>query len=132
MALVLFPTKYTYAPTAQAQQKNTPTINASQGEYNHPVQPPKEVLPSYLTNCWEYVRISYPNLPTAREVVASTSPAFGEIAVFYYSNGLHHFAIVTGQGAGVFYIRESNYESGSITTRTISFSDPNLLGFYRQ
>lgn len=62
------------------------------------------------------------------EMQKTASKSFGNVAVFNYS-GVPHVAIVTGQGMGVFYIKEWNWEPGQETTREVSFADINLLGF---
>jgi hypothetical protein len=96
------------------------------------VRPVAEAPEGVLCNCWAFLRATYvPDLPPMADLIAGAGPAFGEIAVFRYPSGLHHFARVTGQGAGYFTVDEANYEPCERTERQVPFTDPSLIGFYR-
>jgi len=92
-------------------------------------KPPEPVYDEVLCNCYLAVKQQYPNLPRSAEVLANVSPTFGEVAVFDY-DGVKHYAVVTGQGVGEFYIQETNYKKCQKGTRAVRFSDAALLGFY--
>lgn len=104
--------------------------------YNHPKPPQKEVLvlpevipDPILCNCWLNIKRIYPTLPNSATVVREAKMEQGPIAVFKY-HGVQHFAIVTGIGMGEFHISETNYRKCKKGQRTISYTDPNLIGFY--
>lgn len=120
--LSILPSTVIAQPTTAPVELPKPIIEA-------PVILPEPIPPSYLFNCYEYVALTY-TLPRMQEIVSGASSAFGPIAVFRYSNGLNHIAMVTGQGLGEFYIRETNFKAGKLTERTVSFEDKSLLGFY--
>ncbi len=137
-ALACLPSQVAMAPIVEAAPVERPDISP-EGQ-NGPVAasstadilPVAEAPESVLCNCWAYIRATYvPDLPPMAELIAGAGPTFAEIAVFRYPSGLHHFARVTGQGPGYFTVDEANYEPCARTDRRVSFSDPNLIGFYQ-
>jgi hypothetical protein len=118
-------------PSTEAERARIAQVVPAPLQYAEPIGPRKPVKTygqAVLCNCYRYVA-EYIEIPRMAEILKTATPAFGNVAVFDY-NGVPHFAIVTGMGVGTFDIRESNYTRCALTERTISFADPNLVGFY--
>jgi hypothetical protein len=125
-ALLLFPSD-SVAPTAQAQY--TPLAPAIQGTYDQPAKPLKYDVDAVLCNCYLYSKLKYPNLPGTTYIKSHLQKDVAEIAVFDY-NGLEHYAVVESFSTTTITLKETNYKRCTKGTRTISRSDPALIGFY--
>lgn len=81
-------------------------------------------------NCYSHVKTFIPNLPRTAELWPNSEPQIGSVALFRYSNGVRHYAYVKSVGEGFVRVTEANKTPCSIGERTVSLSDPFLLGFF--
>ena len=97
--------------------------------YDQPVQyiEPEPELPFYiLSNCWEYVRYVYPDLPNTATILSNLG-ASGEVAVFYYPGpDLYHYAVV--ESVEPFVVTDTNYSGNKKETR--NETSLRFIGFY--
>jgi len=97
--------------------------------YDQPVQyiEPEPELPFYiLSNCWEYVRYVYPDLPNTATILSNLG-ASGEVAVFYYPDSdLYHYAVV--ESVEPFIITDTNFSGHKKETREVT--SLRFIGFY--
>ena len=97
--------------------------------HEHPVIPPPPELPfSVRSNCYAYAEYVLGELPSMATLQATAKADFGVLAVFDYE-GLPHVAVTIGHTETYFTVKESNFEGDWVSTRTVYFNDPNLLGF---
>ena len=97
--------------------------------YDQPVQyiEPEPELPFYiLSNCWEYVRYVYPDLPNTATILSNLG-ASGEVAVFYYPGpDLYHYAVV--ESVEPFVVTDTNFSGNKKETR--NETSLRFIGFY--
>lgn len=79
-------------------------------------------------NCFSYASL-FVKLPRMADIKPNTTPAVGRIAVFKYKS-LKHIAVITKLNDKTFEVKESNYVAALIGTRSVSWDDPALLGFF--
>lgn len=121
-AFLLYPLNVASAPEA-------PKITVV--DHPEPYERPVEVLSrAVLFNCYQYVKTQFPDLPPTKYIWANLSEQPGGVAVFRYPSGLEHYAVVDAVGTSTIQIRETNFNSGTYTERTIPLDDPSLHGFY--
>lgn len=118
-----------FAPVHEKPPEPAYRIEEHQGDYIYPQPLSKKEVSVSLCNCYLGVKEKYPALPTVAVIKAHTTNALAQVAVFNY-HGVDHFAIVESVGMGNFTISETNYNHCRAGSRTISFSDPSLVGFY--
>ena len=98
--------------------------------YDQPVQyiePEPELPLEILSNCWEYVRYVYPDLPNTATILSNLG-ASGEVAVFYYPDSdLYHYAVV--ESVEPFIITDTNFSGHKKETR--EETSLRFIGFYK-
>ncbi len=85
-------------------------------------------------NCYLYVKARISNLPMMKDVVGSTTPSVGAVAIFEYIDKhtfetVKHIAIITSLGDTGFYVKESNFVGCEYGKRFIEYSDSHIRGF---
>lgn len=120
-AIVLTPTSAASAPT---EPKPLPV---SQGDYIYPQKPPDGVL----CNCFNLVRQTYPNAPSADTIWNNVTNVPAGIVVID-ENGQRHFAVFIANGMGEFSYHEWGKFQGKCVdrVRTMKYNSPKLRGFY--
>ncbi len=103
-------------------------VNHNQGDYSHPVEPVKELPLEVRSNCYAYAEYILGDLPSMATLQSTAQPAFGRVAIFNY-DGVPHVAVTLSDGIGSFTVKESNFEGDWVSTRTVYYNDPSLLGF---
>lgn len=101
------------------------------------VLPPTPIVRQYdetACNCYLYVKGRVPNLPSMKDVVGSTTPAVGAVAIFEYRDKdtdetVKHIAIVGWFDVDGFQVFESNFDSCKYGKRFIKWNDPHIRGF---
>lgn len=91
-----------------------------------------------LCSCVKGVRHFVPNMPygDANNVFANTKPYVGAVAIFWYPpserypQGTKHVAYVSEIDGERFYIKQTNKTTCQYSEEWVSFSAPELLGFY--
>ena len=63
------------------------------------------------------------------DIVPNTTPAVGKVAIFKY-NTVKHIALITKLNQDSFEVKEANYRPALIDTRTVSWDDSHLVGFW--
>ncbi len=82
-------------------------------------------------NCYTFVNTKFNFTLPPMDVLYPNSPIkVGSVAIFMYSGGVKHVALVTNIKGGNFVVQEANYKPGVIGNRTIPLSDPHLIGFW--
>lgn len=112
------------APAVEMPKSPAPEVQTKETEQHEPA-----VSCSCVATAIAYGS-KIPLIDASRMKVATTTPSVGGTALFYYPrSGLHHVAHITQVGDGWFRTIEGNYEPCTLTTRTVRFDDPRLLGF---
>lgn len=86
-----------------------------------------------VCSCVKYAKTLVAGVPSqnADRFVSNTSIAHvGELALFRYSNGIAHVAVVTAVNKYTFVVAESNFKPCYTGRRTVSLNDPALVGFW--
>jgi hypothetical protein len=123
--LFLFP----LTSIAQPRDKEEETINEVHTDFSSLIGETKPI-PSTLCNCYLYVRTKIAGLPNTATIINNLSDN-GPVAVFYYpDSGLYHFTLVKKETGSEIFIEETNYKPCQYGERTVSKSDPSLVGFF--
>lgn len=102
-----------------------------------PSEPPR--VSEQACNCYNILKENFDSVPSMNQILATatTSHQNANVAVFRYAatpdwpNGIPHVAIVHGElPDGSLQIEEYNYHSCTHSFRTISPTDPRLVGFH--
>lgn len=75
------------------------------------------------------LHVPIPKGYNAWDIIPNGPPAKGGLIVFSY-HGVRHVAVIQSFGTEGIVVRESNYTPCKIGTRTISYSDPHIVGFW--
>lgn len=94
-----------------------------------PVEEPAP-QPAYLSNCYLYVKHIFPSLPPTATIKVNLTQEPSDVVHFLYEDGVEHYAVITSVATSSITIRESNWDAGVITERTVQLNDPSLQGFY--
>lgn len=95
----------------------------------------KEPTDPLLCSCVLWINHLNPKAPLVdakwyATFALSKTPTLGSIAVFKYSNGVHHVGKVTKLKEQTFSLSESNFRKCTQSTRDIQYNDSHLLGFF--
>lgn len=60
--------------------------------------------------------------------VNSTKPEVNSVVIFRYS----HVAVITSMSSSSFEITEANYKANQVSTRSLSFDDASIRGYYKK
>jgi hypothetical protein len=89
------------------------------------------------SNCVLYARSRCPSLPTGlntlqdkKNIINSTSPSVGSVAIINSGYTAGHVAYVTGVSGSTITIEEANWGGARITRRKGTASELNILGYY--
>lgn len=85
-----------------------------------------------VCSCVKYARALIGNVPlqNASQFVPNTKLHVGALAVFKYSSGVSHVAVVTSVKESSFTVKEANYKPCLTSTRNVSTDDEALIGFW--
>lgn len=80
-------------------------------------------------NCYAYLVTKIKGLPRMDEIVPNSPPTIGGVVVMNY-HGVPHVALITGFTNDGVIVSESNYHHCLYDTRTVSWTDKALVGFF--
>lgn len=122
------------APTRVHAQYDAPVVTVIKPETVEATSTPvaKKAVKKYdfvACNCYALLKQKIPNLPMMNQIVPNSPPTVGGAVVMNYY-GIPHVAYIVGLTEDGVVVEESNYHHCKYDTRTVSWTDKALLGFW--